>query len=119
MATDESNEQRVASTIVGDWQHPAETARPSDHSMNQNMDNHAVCPLCVRVVTKSNREELEQVVFDHNDARHDGKDVARLVGPAQEDLNEFIDCVRDEFDRDTFEEISQHIVKQDPWEVLD
>lgn len=79
--------------------------------------HHAICPKCVRVVSKDEESEAQDVVEQHNDQLHDGEQIARVVGPYKEDLNEFIDEVRDEFDYNTFEKISQHIVKTDPWDI--
>lgn len=81
--------------------------------------HHAICPECTRIVSKNTEEEARDVVESHNDNRHGGDDVARVVGPYEEDLNAFVDYVRDEFDMDVFEQITSRIINKDPWGVLD
>lgn len=80
--------------------------------------HHAICPTCVRVVTKELREDAAETVETHNDARHGGDSVARVVGPAKEDLDEFMDYVDAEFDDEIYDDIGSHIVETDPWGVL-
>lgn len=79
----------------------------------------AACPLCVRTVKKDTQDEAEELVESHNDQRHDGNDVAKVLGPYKEDLNEFMDHVRKQYGTDTFERFARHIIKKDPWGVLD
>lgn len=79
--------------------------------------HHAICPVCTSVSTKDTEEEAQEVVDNHNEARHDGEP-AQVVGPYREDLNEFMDEVKEEFDYDTYKDLGQHIVKVDPWGVL-
>lgn len=79
--------------------------------------HHAVCPLCTRVVSKDGESAAEDVVESHNRTRHDGDPVAEVVGPHKEDLNEFVDRLRDEFAGEVHREMIRHIVKTDPWNV--
>lgn len=80
--------------------------------------HHAICPLCTRVVTKEGREDAASVVENHNDQMHDGDDVAQVVGPTRDDLNEFMDGVEEEHGPEVYGEIGAHIVDVDPWGVL-
>jgi hypothetical protein len=77
---------------------------------------HAICPLCVRVVTKQDRQELRGVVDNHNEARHDGERVAQFVEAWE--LDDWLNRVEAQHGKEVCQEIGTHIVKKDPWGVL-
>lgn len=78
--------------------------------------HHAICPLCVRVVSKLDRDELQDVIENHNEQRHDGNEVAEIV--SAEELDGFMDRVKSQHGMEVYEEIAPHIVDVDPWGVL-
>lgn len=80
-------------------------------------EHHAVCPLCIRIVTKDTESEAAEVVKNHNDKRHNGDHIARVVGPYKEDLNEFMSVVMKDYGSEVYGDIAAHIVKVDPWGV--
>lgn len=89
--------------------------RMSDTMTEQH---HAICPLCESVASKDTEEEAQEVVDSHNDARHPDDEDARVVGPFREDLDEFMDEVKEEYGRETYSDVSSFIVSADPWGVL-
>ncbi|UIP01721.1 hypothetical protein Hbl1158_17105 (plasmid) [Halobaculum sp. CBA1158] len=90
----------------------------ADDGSASNLRHHAICPDCVSVSSKDHEPDAQAVVRDHNEARHDGDDVARVVGPHPEDLNEFHEQIKEEFDWETVDEVTRLIVNADPWGVL-
>jgi len=78
--------------------------------------HHAVCPLCTRIVSKNDEDELADVVKYHNDARHNGEVVAEIV--TADDLDDFMDRVKARHGPEVYGELGAHIVEADPWGVL-
>lgn len=52
------------------------------------------CPECDRTLTKNSEEAATDLVDSHNESRHDGEDVAVVVGE-QDPLDSFIDALED------------------------
>lgn len=88
----------------------------SDDTEYATRTHHAICPLCVRVVSKEDKEELEEVIHNHNVRRHDGDTTAEIV--AAEELDDFMDRVREKYNPEVRHEIGQHVVDVDPWGIL-
>lgn len=84
-----------------------------------SQQHHAICPECVRIVSKDDSEDAGDVVESHNESRHNGAPVARVVGPYREHLNEFMDDMKEKYGvrSSTYEDIATHIVETDPWGV--
>lgn len=81
--------------------------------------NHvAVCPVCTRIVTRDDSDAVASIVENHNEQRHEGDRIARLVGPTEAELNEFMDYVREEHGTEVYGDIGAYIVENDPWGVL-
>jgi phosphopantetheine adenylyltransferase len=80
-------------------------------------DHFAMCPKCVRIVQKDRFSDAKELVESHNQSQHDGQNIARAVGPYREDLNEFIDYVRDAFGDTVRDQMFDHIIESDPYNI--
>jgi len=92
--------------------------RAQSQTATGNGQHHAVCPLCTRVVSKDTEGEAASVAESHNESRHGGDEVAQVVGPYREDLDEFMDAVKEKHGSDVYGEIGARIVDVDPWGVI-
>lgn len=89
----------------------------TDHS-NSTESVRAACPLCTRIITRDEREELQEIIDHHNEQRHGGDDVAQIVANTTDALNEFMDDVREKHGSAVYREMGTHIVNADPWNLL-
>ncbi|MFB6126737.1 MAG: hypothetical protein ABEJ79_05505 [Halolamina sp.] len=80
---------------------------------------HGICPLCNEVVSKETTAAARQVVYNHNEMRHDGEEVARVVSSRRAALNEFLDYVDENFSAEVFERVEATVVDTEPWGALD
>lgn len=85
---------------------------------DQSDEYRAACPLCERVILKSDVDEALEVVANHNDARHGGDQVAHVVGEFREDLDEFMDYVKSEHGSSVCGDFGAHIVRTDAWGAM-
>lgn len=79
----------------------------------------AICPECVSVVGKDDVDAAHETVYAHNDARHDGEAVAEVVEHYRDDLNDFMDGVRDAYGSERYGELAATIMDQDPFNAYD
>lgn len=81
--------------------------------------HHGVCPACDEVVSKETTEAARQVVYSHNEMRHDGEEVARVVSSRRAALNDFLEYVEENFSAEVFDRIEATVVDTEPWGALD
>lgn len=91
------------------------TGESAHSARTDDEQHHGVCPLCARVITRSDIDELGSIIANHNEQRHGGEEVARLVGSSTDELNELMDEARGNYDRQTYRELVNCVLKSDVW----
>jgi len=84
--------------------------------MATNDKSYAVCPLCVRITSDEDDEELTQTIKTHNEQQHDGDWAAEIV--RAKELDGFIGRVEDKYGSEVKRQIGKRIVEKDPWGIL-
>lgn len=74
---------------------------------------HLGCPVCVSFASFNSEDEAESKVKSHNEGRHDGEEVARIIEPDSEDcVNEFVDVARERTPEQQYKELIRKITRE-------
>lgn len=61
------------------------------------MSEYIGCPLCASFQNYYDTEAAEEKAEQHNETRHDGDEIARVIQPdSKESVNDFVDTAREE-----------------------
>lgn len=74
--------------------------------------HYAACSACTRIIPLGDKDRASMLVSSHNIAKHNGQQVAKVVGPTEEDVLEYLDYVEDECYTHLFEKMRHEIIRR-------